>query len=119
MKLTKSLFAAVVVCGLTATSTLANDALVKKGEKIFKTKTLGNCIACHDVNGKADIKAMGPGSMGPKLSLLSYWPEKQLYDKVYDPYKTNPISQMPAFGKAGWLSDADIKAVVAYLKTIN
>ena len=28
----------------------------------------------------------------------------------------NPISQMPAFGKNGWLSDAEIKAVIAYLK---
>lgn len=119
MKFTKSLLVAAAVSSLMATSTLANDALVKKGEKIFKTKTLGNCIACHDVNGKPDVTAQGPGSMGPKLQLLSYWPEKQLYDKVYDPYETNPISQMPAFGKAGWLSDAEIKAVVAYLKTVQ
>jgi len=26
---------------------------------------------------------------------------------------------MPAFGKTGWLNDSEIKAVVAYLKTIN
>mgnify|MGYP002129949175 CR=1 FL=1 len=31
----------------------------------------------------------------------------------------NPISTMPAFGKNGWLSDSEIKAVIAYLKTIN
>lgn len=39
--------------------------------------------------------------------------------KIYDPNTTNPISTMPAFGKNGWLSDDEIKAVIAYLKTIN
>ncbi len=80
------------------------------------TKNLGNCIACHDINGK---KLDGPGSMGPKLTALQYWPDEALYEKVYNPYTTNPISQMPAFGKSGWLSDTEIKAVVAFLKTIN
>ena len=116
MRLIKGLIVAAAVCGLTVTSSLANDDLVKKGEKIFMTKNLGNCIACHDINGKT---LDGPGSMGPKLQYLSAWPEKALYDKVYNPYTTNPISQMPAFGKTGWLSDDEIKAVVAYLKTIN
>jgi L-cysteine S-thiosulfotransferase len=85
-------------------------------KKFFMTKSLGNCLACHDISGK---KVDGPGSMGPKLQGLAYWPDEELYNKVYDPYKTNPISQMPAFGKNGWLSDTEIKAVVAYLKTIK
>lgn len=119
MKLIKSLPVAIVLGCLVSTSSFADSAMVTKGEKIFKTKKLGNCVACHDVNGKADIQAMGPGSMGPKLQYLSAWPEKALFDKIYDPYTTNPISQMPAFGKSGWLSDSEIKALVAYLKTVN
>ena len=116
MKLIKNLVLAAAVSGLVITSSLANDELIKQGEKIFMTKNLGNCIACHAINGK---NLDGPGSMGPKLQYLSAWPKEALYDKVYDPYTGNPISQMPAFGKSGWLSDAEIKAVVAYLKTIN
>jgi len=116
MKLIKSLIVAAAISGLAITGSQASDDLVKKGEKIFMTKNLGNCIACHDINGKS---LDGPGSMGPKLQYLSAWPEEELYKKVYNPYTTNPISQMPAFGKTGWLSDAEIKAVVAYLKTIN
>lgn len=116
MNLMKKLLVASAISGIALTNVTADDALVKKGEKIFMTKTLGNCIACHDINGKT---LDGPGSMGPKLQYLSAWPEQALYDKVYDPYTTNPISQMPAFGKNGWLDDAEIKAVVAYLKTIN
>jgi len=116
MKLIKNLFLAAAVSGLAMTGSFANDDLVKQGEKIFTTKNLGNCIACHDANGK---NIDGPGSMGPKLTALQYWPEEELYKKVYDPYTSNPISQMPAFGKTGWLSDGEIKAVVAYLKTIQ
>ena len=116
MKLIKNLVLATAISGLAVTSSLAGDDLVKKGEKIFMTKNLGNCIACHAINGK---ELDGPGSMGPKLQYLSAWPEEALFDKVYNPYTTNPVSQMPAFGKTGWLSDDEIKAVVAFLKTIN
>ena len=116
MKLIKSLVVASAISGLAVTGSLAGDDLVKKGEKVFMTKKLGNCIACHDING---MKLDGPGSMGPKLTALKYWPDEALYEKIYNPYTTNPISQMPAFGKSGWLSDAEIKAVVAFLKTIN
>lgn len=119
MKFVKSLLVAATVSSIAVTSSLANDALVKEGEKIFKTKKLGNCVACHAVNGKENINAMGPGSMGPKLQYLSAWPDQALYDKIYNPYTTNPISAMPAFGKNGWLNDAEIKALVAYLKTVN
>jgi sulfur-oxidizing protein SoxX len=100
------------------TASLADAALVAKGEKIFNNKKSGNCLACHAVNGK-NIK--DPGVLGPKLTGLSYWSEKDLTDAVYDIYTARGIeaSAMPAFGKNGWLSDDEIKAVVAYLKTIN
>ena len=97
-------------------ASFAGDNLAAEGKKIFMTKKLGNCLACHDVNGES---VNGPGSFGPKLQYLSAWPEKALYDKVYDPYTTNPISAMPAFGKNGVLSSKQITAVVAYLKTIK
>ena len=103
--------------GLLATVSMAGDTdLVKQGEKIFNTKKLGNCLACHAVNGK-DI--VNPGSFGPKLTGLAAWPEEALYQKIYDPYTTNPVSAMPAFGKNGWLDDGQIKALVAYLKTVK
>ena len=112
----KKLLKIAAVASLTVAFAQAGDDLVKEGEKIFNTKKIGNCFACHDANGK---KINGPGSLGPKLQGLAAWPEKALYDKVYDPYTTNPISAMPAFGKNGVLNDHQIKAVVAYLKTIK
>lgn len=117
MKILKTLLVASAISSFALSAAFASSAeMVKKGEKIFMTKKLGNCIACHDVNGKS---VDGPGSMGPKLQGLQYWPEQALYDKIYDPYTTNPISQMPAFGKNGWLNDAEINALVAYLKTVK
>ena len=105
-----------VAVALSVSAGAGNADLVKEGEKIFNTKKLGNCLACHDVNGK---KINSPGSFGPKLQYLSAWPEQALYDKIYNPYTTNPISGMPPFGLNGWLSDAQITAVVAYLKTVK
>lgn len=116
MSLIKRMLTATVIASAVSVSSFASDDLVKTGEKIFNTNTKGNCIACHAINGK---ELDGPGTMGPVLQYLSAWPEEALYEKVYDPYTSNPISAMPAFGKNGWLTDAEIKALVAYLKTIN
>ncbi len=122
MKLAKSLLLASAISGLLTTASFASHhggdhgKLVAEGKKIFMTKKLGNCLACHDING---MNLNGPGSFGPKLQYLSAWPEKALYDKIYDPNTTNPISAMPSFGRNGWLDDKEIKALVAFLKTIN
>ena len=117
MNVIKNILTASAISGLIAVSSFASDdELVKKGEKIFNTNTQGNCVACHAISGKT---LDGPGSMGPILQSLSAWPEEALYEKIFDPYTTNPVSAMPAFGKNGWLSDSEIKALVAYLKTIN
>lgn len=116
MSLIKKMLTSTVIVSAFAVSGFGSEDLVKKGEKIFNTNTQGNCVACHAVNGK---ELDGPGTMGPILQSLSAWPEQAIYDKIYDPYTTNPISAMPAFGKNGWLTDAEIKALVAYLKTIN
>ena len=118
MKLFKNILTATAASLLLASVASANADLVAKGEKVFNTKNLGNCLACHAVNGK---NIDGPGSMGPKLIGLKYWDEKTLYDTVYDIYAARGTenTSMPAFGKTGWLSDGQIKAVVAYLKTID
>ncbi len=112
----KRLLIITSLVAITSGVSFAGDNLVEEGKKIFMTKKLGNCLACHAVNG---VEVDGPGSFGPKLQYLSSWPEQALYDKIYDPYTTNPISAMPPFGKNGVLSDKQIKAVVAFLKTIK
>jgi sulfur-oxidizing protein SoxX len=118
MKFVKTILMASVIGSVMTVSSVANSDLVKKGEKVFMTKKLGNCLACHDVNGKS---VDGPGSFGPKLMGLKYWDDQMLYDTVYDIYAARglKVSPMPAFGTNGWLDDSEIKALVAYLKTIE
>jgi sulfur-oxidizing protein SoxX len=116
MKLVKSLLAASAISGLLMTAGIADDALIAKGEKIFNTKKLGNCLACHAILGK---KIKDPGSFGPDLAIAASYPDDLLYDMIYDIYAVKGLefSAMPAFGKNGWLDDSEIKAVVAYLKS--
>jgi sulfur-oxidizing protein SoxX len=119
MNITKKLFiaATTVTVMTTASYATSNADMIKEGEKIFNTKKIGNCLACHAVEGK---NIDNPGSLGPKLVGLAFWDSKDLYNIVYDPYETrSKISAMPSFGKNGWLTDHQIKAVVAYLKTIK
>jgi len=98
-------------------SSVIGSLIVVSGfEKIFNTKKLANCLACHAVNGK---NINNPGSLGPKLAGLANYPDEYLYNKIYNPYTTNPITAMPAFGLNGVLQPSDIKAVVAYLKTVK
>ncbi len=53
-------------------------------------------------------------------NILQCGQDEVLYNKIFDPTNPgDPITAMPAFGRNGWLSDEEIKAVVAYLKTIN
>lgn len=118
MSLIKNIATIVTVGFVFLLNANATDTdLIKKGEVIYTTNTKGNCIACHDANGKTFD---GPGTLGPKLQYLALWPDEALYNKVFDPTNPgDPITAMPSFGRNGWLSDDEIKAVVAYLKTIN
>jgi len=116
MKLVKNLFAASAISGLLLTASVADDALIAQGDKIFNTKDIGNCFACHAISGK---NIDGPGSFGPDLAVSAMYPDDLLYDMIYDIYSTKgiEISAMPSFGKNGWLDDQEIKAVIAYLKS--
>ena len=120
MKLVKKLLMASAVSALIATSSFANHQgekkvdMVKMGEKIFNTKKIGNCLACHAISGK---NIDNPGSLGPDLATAKYYPKEMLFGMIYDIYKEKNIttSAMPAFGKNGQLSDKEIDALVAYL----
>lgn len=120
MKLIKNItFMSIAAIFLSVSAFSANADI---GRKIFMQKstkkgiTGGNCLACHDVSGESIDQ---PGMLGPKLANLNLWPEKAIYDKLYDPTVTNPISAMPPFGANAILSEEELQHVVAYLKTIK
>jgi len=101
----------------------------KEGEKIAqsgfggrwndKPETVngGNCYACHQM--RAD--ELSYGTLGP--SLLGYGKDRNFdpaevkvaYAKIYNAQAALPCSQMPRFGYHKFLSEQQIKDVVALL----
>lgn len=77
----------------------------------------GNCYACHQMS-KAELSF---GTLGPPLTGYGkdrkFDPEeaKNAYAKVFNAMSVLPCSQMPRFGFHRFLSEAQLKDVVAYL----
>lgn len=88
----------------------------KKGKTIAFSTPLGNCLACHEINGGDQ-----PGSIGP--SLANYGsrglPYSYTYQRLYDTRLYNPDAHMPLFGTNGVLSDEEIRDVMAFLYSLK
>ncbi|MEJ6712692.1 MAG: sulfur oxidation c-type cytochrome SoxX [Rhodobacterales bacterium] len=109
------------------------------GKKVMTTRSLGNCVACHQVDALSS--AAFHGNVGPTLNgAASRWTEAQLRGIVADSKKTFEGSMMPSFyKKSGYIrpgnaytgkasAEADlstlltaqqIEDVVAFLKTLK
>jgi sulfur-oxidizing protein SoxX len=82
-----------------------------------KTVNGGNCYACHQME-KAEVSF---GTLGP--SLLNYGRDrkydaaeiKQAYTKIYNSQAVIACSNMPRFGTNKFLSEQQIKDVMAFL----
>ncbi|MGL4637202.1 MAG: sulfur oxidation c-type cytochrome SoxX [Beijerinckiaceae bacterium] len=77
----------------------------------------GNCYACHQLS-KAELSF---GNLGPSLNAYGkdrkYDPEeaKNAYAKIYNAQSVQACSTMPRFGHNKFLTEQQIKDVVAYL----
>lgn len=77
----------------------------------------GNCYACHQM----DPKEVSFGTLGPSLAAYGkdrkYDPEaiKEAYTKIYNSQAVVACSNMPRFGATKFLTEQQIKDVVAYL----
>jgi monoheme cytochrome SoxX (sulfur oxidation) len=120
---------------------VVNDSLPKSltgapgdaaaGKKVFLTRTLGNCLACHQVTSLKSEEFHG--EFGPSLDgVAGRYSEAQLRLIVADPKRVFTDTVMPAFFKNDGLSRvrpqfvgksiltaAQVEDVVAYLKTLN
>lgn len=133
IKLDRTFFAALVLgasMGLGfSTTSFADDALIAKGEKVFK-----KCKACHMVGENAKNK-VGPhlnGAMGRKVGgLEDYKYSKAMAakgeeglvwnDDTMDAYLEAPRKYVPKtkMAFAGLRKEADREAIIAYLKTYS
>ncbi|QOZ53919.1 sulfur oxidation c-type cytochrome SoxX [Bradyrhizobium sp. CCBAU 53338] len=101
------------------------------GKKVFLTRTLGNCLACHQVTSLKSEEFHG--EFGPSLDgVAGRYTEAQLRLIVADPKRIFTDTVMPAFFKNDGLSRvrpefagksiltaAQVEDVVAFLKTLN
>ncbi|WP_101065345.1 sulfur oxidation c-type cytochrome SoxX [Roseovarius salinarum] len=70
----------------------------ENGAMVMKTKSIGNCISCHEVGALKD--APFHGEIGPMLDGAGdRWSEAQLRGIVANAKKTFPGSMMPAYYK--------------------
>ncbi|MBR0781150.1 sulfur oxidation c-type cytochrome SoxX [Bradyrhizobium iriomotense] len=120
---------------------IVNDALpnsltgapgnAEAGRKVFLTRTLGNCLACHQVTSLKSEEFHG--EFGPSLDgVAGRYTEAQLRLIVADPKRIFTDTVMPAFFKNEGLSRvrpefvgksiltaAQVEDVIAFLKTLN
>lgn len=86
----------------------------EEGRQIAFTKTRGNCLACHKMQGGTQ-----PGSRGPDLT--SYGAigrsDAETYALVYDMRWQIPDTLMPPMGTNEILTDQEIRDVVAFLQS--
>ena len=84
-----------------------------------KSNWANNCVQCHGASGKGDTK------MGKMLNAMdltdskkqSSFTDAQAATAIKDGIKQNGKTTMKAFG--GKLSDDEIKALVAYVRTLK
>ena len=90
-------------------------SVVEQGKELAFDRGLGNCLACHMVEG-----ANLPGNIGPPLvAMKARFPDKsRLREQISDPTKFNPNTVMPPFGKHNILSDEQIDKIVEYVYTL-
>lgn len=76
------------------------------GEAVFSKR----CAICHVVKGKG-------AAIGPDLTRVSArLSEKEIREKLANPKKGNPSSNMPVFRN---LPGADTEALIVYLKSLK
>lgn len=116
MELMKKVTTIAVMATLFASATYAADMseMIKEGRKIFTTKSLGNCLGCHSVQGDESIPQTG--NLGPKLANLDTYPKEYLFEKIWDPNKTEPNTIMPPMGRNHKITKVQIEALIVYLQ---
>lgn len=91
------------------------DSLVEEGKKVAFNRTLGNCLACHKMQGGSL-----EGNIGPELvNMKQRYPDKaKLRAQIWDATVNNPNTIMPPFGKHKIVSEKELDAIVEFVYTL-
>lgn len=103
--------------GMTASPPVsaADASVVEEGKKLAFDRKLGNCLACHQIEGGELAGNIGP----PLVAMKARYPDKaKLRAQIWDATEVNPNSIMPPFGRHKIVSDADIDKIVEFIYTL-
>jgi sulfur-oxidizing protein SoxX len=117
--------------GAIAASLTGKPGDPQKGRQVIIGRTLGNCIACHEVTALKSEPYHG--NTAPSLDgIASRMSEGEMRLRVVDGTKVNPDTMMPPFYRVDGLnkvmgrfkdttilSAEQVEDVVAYLKTLR
>ena len=120
-----------VVNGAIPKSLTGAPGTADAGKKVFLTRTLGNCLSCHQVTSLKSEEFHG--EFGPSLDgVAGRYSKEQLRLIVSNPKLVFPDTVMPAFYRNDGLNRvrpefvgkpiltaAQVEDVVAYLETLN
>ncbi len=117
--------------GAIAASLTGRPGDPQKGQQVVVGRTLGNCIACHEITALKNQPYHG--NTAPSLDgVASRMSEGELRLRIVDGTKANPDTMMPPFYRVDGLnkvmkrfqdttilSAEQVEDVVAYLKTLR
>jgi sulfur-oxidizing protein SoxX len=117
IKTTASVVAIVGCLGLfTPITASADDAAdIAEGKKLAFDRKMGNCLACHQIEG-GDLA----GNIGPPLvAMKARFPNfDSLKAQIYDARVKNPNTIMIPFGPHSVLSSKEIDLVAKFIHTL-
>lgn len=92
-----------------------NTSIIEEGYQLVKNRKMGNCLACHIIQGED-----GPGYFGPPLvAMKARFPDRDvLFNQIWDATIKNPATSMPPFGKNMILTKKEVEKIVSYLLTL-
>ncbi|MCP3867728.1 MAG: sulfur oxidation c-type cytochrome SoxX [Gammaproteobacteria bacterium] len=91
------------------------SSVVEEGKGIAFSRSKGNCLACHMIEG-----GESPGNLGPPLiAMKARYPDKaKLRAQIWDATTVNPDSAMVPFGLHRVLTEEEIDKLVEYVWTL-
>lgn len=101
----------LLILGVSPLCVLADDSDISAGKAVYEQ----TCIACHGANGKGAIP--GVANLTQADGALAKSDAALLKSIVEGVQSSGSVLAMPANGGNPSLTEADVKAVIAYLRS--
>jgi sulfur-oxidizing protein SoxX len=93
----------------------ADASVIEEGKKLAFDRKMGNCLACHQIEGGELAGNIGP----PLVAMKARYPDKaKLRAQIWDATEANPNTIMPPFGRHKIVSDTDVDKIVEFIYTL-